>query len=177
MATSLFRVNPQLPSVARRFEQRANRAIERIWRRLLAYGQQWSRNAARVTPVEAGLLRQNYFVVPIRNGTQMTIVLANHMQYGSFLEFGTRYIAHGRVLDWQIGQPVIRDWPAKMANLRPPGPRARASTHARHQALLARAMAPGGEQMPMVRPTGHELIPQIIADVQRIVREEFGRAA
>ena len=177
MADSLFKANPNLPQIGHRFQARADKAIERIWTRIQKYGQQWARDAARVTPVETGLLRQNYFVVPVRNGHTMTILLANHLKYGRFLEFGTKFIAGGAVLSWTQGQPVIRSWPAKMANLQPPSSRAKPTTHARFQARLARAMGPEGEQMPFIRPTGQELVPRIIADVQRIVREEFSRAA
>lgn len=178
MADSLFRANPQLPRIAQQFQQRANRAVERVWIALQKWANEWSRRAARVTPVETGMLRQSFFVVPIRNGAHMTVILANHMQYGKWLEFGTRYIAHGHVLAWKMGDPPVMQWPAKFADLQQPSLRAKQSTHDRWSARITKAMTPGaGEQMPMVRPTGHELVPQIIADVTRIIREEMGKAA
>ena len=190
MAESLFRANPNLPSLARRYQTRAQRAIERIWVALQRWAIKWAERASGVTPVGVqrggpnnkhglpGRLKHSYFVVPVRNGDHFTIILANHMQYGRWLEFGTRYIAHGHVLAWKQGDPPVMNWPAKAANLQQPSARASEKTHARWSARLERAMTPGqGEQMPMVRPTGYELVPQIIEDVKRIVREEFGKAA
>lgn len=188
MAESLFRMNPQLPALGRKIQHRANRAIDRIWIRLQKYGQQWARQAIKVTPVGvkdkgpkgaglSGRLRQNWFIIPIRNGNVLSIVLANHMEYGKWLEFGTAHIAHGHVLSWKQGDPPIMHWPAKDKNLQysiHDSPK----KHARMSAIAEKAGTPGlGEQMPMARPTGYELVPQIIADVERIIREELGRAA
>lgn len=145
--------------------------------------------------------------MPVRNGNQLTVILANHMQYGKWLEFGTHDhwvtitmprsfktsrgnwitlragtlrvsgIASGQVADWNIGDTPIMRWPAKDADLQEPA-KTGTKKHERWKTVSAQARTVGqGEQMPMVRPTGHDLVPQIIADVQRIVREEFQRAA
>lgn len=185
MAESLFKANPNMPSLGQRYQRRAARAIERIWVKLQRWAQKWAREASRVTPVglnteghPAGSLRRGYFVIPVRNGYQLTIILANHMDYGRWLEFGTVHIAYGHVLAWKQGDPPIMNWPAKAANLQAPSARASEKTHARWATRMDRAMTVGtGEQMPMVRPTGQALVPQIIADVQVIVREEFGKEA
>lgn len=177
MADSLFKANPQLPQLVRRFQARADRAIDRIWVALQKWAQQWARDAARVTPVETGQLRRSYFVVPVRNGSQFTISLCNHMTYGKWLEFGTIHIAHGHVLAWKYGDPPVMNWPAKAANLQAPSARASQKTHDRWAARMTKAMTVGsGEQMPMARPVGYDLVPRIVSDVQRIIREEFSRA-
>ena len=176
MAESLFKVNTQL--IRRlRVQARIENAINRIWAALQKWANEWARRAARVTPVETGQLRRNYFVVPIRNGTHFTIILANHMQYGKWLEFGTRNIAHGDVLAWKQGDPPVMQWPAKAANLQCPK-RSTEKSLARWHARMEGAMTVGqGEQMPMVRPTGYELVPLIIADVRGIVKKELGKSA
>lgn len=177
MADSLFHANPQLPSIARRFESRAARAVDKVWTALQRWANEWSRRAARVTPVETGTLRRSYFVIPVRNGNQMTVILANHMAYGRWLEFGTRRIAYGHVLAWKPGDPPVMMWPAKAANLQYPK-RPTERSLARWNARAEKATTRGtGEQMPMVRATGHELIPQIVADVTAIIQREMGRAA
>lgn len=167
MAESLFRINPKLPQITAKIQQRVDRAVERIWVALQRWSQEWSRRAARVTPVETGALRRNYFVIPMRQGTKLTVILANHLEYGKWLEFGTKFIAGGSVEQWRRGQPPIMMWPAKQRDLQ-----------GASAAIRQKAMGIGaGEQMPMVRATGYELLPQIIAEVQKIVREELGRAA
>jgi hypothetical protein len=186
MAESLFKANPNLPSLAKRYETRAQRAIDRIWVALQRWAQQWARAASAVTPVShkrskndpviPGTLKRSYFVVPIRNGMHLTVILANHQTYGKWLAFGTRFIAHGHVLAWTYGQPVIRNWPAKAATL-PYPKRPTEKSLARWNERMGRAMSPGGEELPIVRPVGLSLMPDIIREVQAIIAQEFGRAA
>lgn len=172
MAESLFKASPQLGHLV---QARMQRALQRIFERLWKWAEQWSHDAARVTPVETGQLRRSYFVTTLRTGNTFTIILANHLEYGKWLEFGTRYIAHGHVEAWQYGQPPIMSWPAKDANLQYPKKPTDKSL-ARWNSINEKAMTVGtGEQMPMVRPTGYALMAKIIEDVQRIVREEMAR--
>ena len=177
MAEPLFQFNSQIASQFRRLAQsRLDRAVDRAWIAIQRWSQEWLRRAARVTPREDGTLAGQWFVVPIRNGNILTIVLANHMAYGRWLEFGTRHIASGHVLAWKYGDPPVMNWPAKAGTLQKPSSRASSATHEKWSKRMAGAMTPGqGEQMPMARATGYGLLSQIIADVQKIIADELGR--
>lgn len=151
-----------------------------IEKTLKTWGQEWKRKVQRVSPVESGRMRQSWFTEFERTNQSMSITLANSITgkdggpgYPVYIEFGTDRIAHGRVKAWQPGEPPIMSWPAKNADL-PAMPRFGTAAYERYENTLSKAFTAGaGEQMPMLRPTGYEIAPKVIEDVQQAVVQGF----
>ena len=92
MARSFLSFIPN-PQLGRLFQTRARRAIEQASSALERWAQTWSPGGAGVTGAAVG----SYFVVPIRNGDRFTVILARHMQYGRWQEFGAISVGEGEM--------------------------------------------------------------------------------
>lgn len=101
--------------------------------------EQWKTDMMRVVPVEYGRLRASFQTRTEESKNVVSASVGTNVEYGLYLELGTHAIAGGAVADWQPGDPVITDWPAKVK---------------------------GGatrEQMPYLRPTGSAIKPRVLA--------------
>jgi hypothetical protein len=78
----------------------------------------WKRDIVRHVPVDVGLLRESFGTALAHKGQlpYLEAAVGTNVPYAVYLEFGTRYIASGQVLNWSSGQPPIYDWPAKRAD-------------------------------------------------------------
>jgi hypothetical protein len=141
MAASFVKFIPN-PQPSRLIQTRARRAIEQIWGALERWAQTWS-------PGSAGATGGNYFVVPIRNGDQFTVILASHMQYGTWRGFGAISVGGGDMLS-------------------PPSDGAAPTIKRPGQATDAK--------QPGSATPADDLIPGIRDEIRRIVTQEFGRA-
>jgi hypothetical protein len=159
--------------------QGGRNAIEEAWKALSAWGEEYRRRVQRVTPVETGHARQSWQL--IRDKENLTVTIGSSVKsedgkpYLVYLEYGTDRIAGGKVKDWKPGEPPIMSWPAKndeLPSLRDIGPGDK--RYERHTKVLIGAFTEGtGEQMPMLRPIGYEIAPEVAADVSLAMREGF----
>lgn len=161
-----------------------DRALKDGERMLKVWVEEYKRRVQRVTPVDKGLARQSWFTTFERTRTAMIATLANRIKskdgapYPVYLEFGTDRIAGGRVKAWQAGEPPILDWPAKTGDLPDitsamPG----SKKYERHADIITNAFTAGsGEQMPMLRPIGYEIAPQVAEDVGNAIAHSFQQA-
>lgn len=181
MPQSIFNADTaQLERLIRALPDGATQALDAAWKVLQVWGEKYKTMVERVTPVDTGRARQSWFVVAERSSGKMTITLANaikgqngHMPYVYYLEFGTDRIAGGRVKDWQTGDAPIVSWPAKSADL-PVMPRFGTRAYERYEDVLTHAFTAGeGEQMPMLRPIGHQIAPLVAEDVAQALLEGF----
>lgn len=135
----------------------------------------------------------------VRDKENLTVTIGSSVKsedgkpYIKYLEYGTDRIAGGRVKKWKPGDAPIMEWPAKLQNI--PNLRLFGGTGSnrdeqgrflaggrstgtqrfeRHVNLAIKAFTAGqGEQMPMLRPIGYEIAPQIAEDVSQAMREGF----
>ena len=169
----------ELTRFAEQLRTSAPRIINEAWKALSAWGAEYQRRVQRVTPVDEGHARRGWQL--IRDKENLSVTVGNSVKsedgkpYLVYLEYGTDRIAGGRVKAWTPGQPPIMDWPAKdgelpsLMDLSPGGQK-----YERHVDVISKAFTPGtGEQMPMLRPIGHEIAPLIVADIAQAVREGF----
>ena len=65
-----------------------------------------------------GLLKNSVQISPAAADGDGPVVgaVGTNVEYGKFIEMGTKYIAGGAVQQWKFGEPLILMWPAKMAN-------------------------------------------------------------
>ena len=148
---------------------------------------EYKRRIERVVPVDTGMLRRSWHMVSATTPKGFwvevgTSIKSQHgVEYPVLLELGTKRIAGGRVLAWKIGAPAIMEWPAKMkrlaagkskaASAKKGGGKKFAKDSASMDERMKKAMAPGlGEQMPFVRPVGHDIAPRIVAAMWRAVK-------
>ncbi len=146
-------------------------ALDEAWKTLQAWGGEYKHRVERVTPVDRGAARQNWFITARRSADSMSVTLANSARdvrgsqpYPLYQEFGTDRIAAGRV----------KAWPSKTAE--PPvtphfGPR----SAEQHVDVISHAFAASDEQMPLLRPIGYELAPQIVESLQQALVRGFQR--
>lgn len=190
----------QIHQIAAELRAAAPQIINEAWKTLSAWGEEYRRRVVRVMPVETGHARQSWVLIRDKSGDEMSVTIGNTIKstghgraYPVYLEFGTARIAGGRVLRWQPGQAAIMDWPAKMENItdlrqfsndgrtrnalghflsggRSTGTRA----FERAVTIATKAFTAGqGEQMPILRPIGYEIAPQIAEDVLHAMRNGF----
>jgi hypothetical protein len=159
-------------------------ALDRGWSVLEAWGQEYKSRVERITPVARGVARQSWFLTAERTSNSMTMTLSNRARstsggqpYPFYLEFGTDRIAGGQLKAWQPGDAPVTAWPAK--TLEPPvAPRFGGQASERHVDVLSHAFSADSEaQMPMLRPIGYELAPQMIAAVQHALAAGFQSVA
>lgn len=153
------------------------KAVAEAWKAISAWGSEYQRRVVRVTPVEHGDVRRGWVLVRDKaggNAHEMSVTLGNVVKdIPLFLEYGTARIAKGRVKDWQPGQAPIMTWPAKLGDL-PDMPKFGTAKHERWETLMEKALTTGtGEQMPMLRPIGHEIAPEVKADLLQAMRDGF----
>lgn len=178
---SILQVDSQpVQQFAGQLQSAAQSALNAVWKALLAWGSEWKRRVERVTPVDLGTARQSWVLVQDRTGDHMSVTLGNtikgkggQLSYVGMLEFGTDRIAGGRVKAWQPGDAPIMSWPAKSHDL-PTMPRFGTQAYERYMNTLDKAFDAGtGEQMPMLRPTGYEIAPKVVEDVQQAFTQGF----
>lgn len=170
-----------LQAFQRQLHSAAQRAINEAWKVLMVWGEEYRRRVQRVTPVATGRMSQSWVLIPDR--ANLSITIGNTIKgkdgkppYPVYLEFGTERIAGGRVKRWQDGQPPIMSWPAKSAEL-PVMPRFGTKAYERYENTLTMAFTAGqGEQMPMLRPIGHEIAPKVAEDVLHAFARGFESA-
>ncbi len=159
-------------------------ALDRAWNVLEAWGQEYRSRVERITPVARGVARQSWFLAAERTSNSMIVTLTNIARstgggqpYPFYLEFGTDRIAGGQLKAWQPGDAPVTAWPAK--TLEPPvAPRFGGHASERHVNVLSHAFSADSEaQMPMLRPIGYELAPQIVAAVQQALAAGFQSVA
>lgn len=85
----------------------------------------WLREIQRHCPVDVGILRESFNISPATlNGAGSPGVfeasVGTNVPYAVYIEFGTRWIAKGRVLEWNYQDPPILVWDAKLADLDDP---------------------------------------------------------
>lgn len=165
------------------FAQKA--ALDACWKELRRWGQEFRRRVVRVTPVgpkDGGTARQGWSVTNERTAREMSVTVGTNVPYVVFLEYGTSRIAKGKVMAWREGDRPVMSWPAKSAGLpdfgrtTDKGAAGRFGTkrYERSVKLLDRAFTAGqGEQMPMLRPIGYEIGPQVLESMREAMRRGF----
>lgn len=155
-------------------------ALDRAWSVLEAWGQEYKSRVERITPVARGVARQSWFLTAERTSNSMTVTLSNTERstgggqpYPFYLEFGTDRIAGGQLKAWQPGDAPVTAWPAKAVEP-PVAPCFGGHANEPHVNVLSHAFSADSEaQMPMLRPIGYELVPQMIAAVQQALAAGF----
>lgn len=186
----------QLEKLGKAMRTAAPSIINAAWKTLSAWGAEYHRRVQRVTPVGpttedriGGTAKQSWQLIRDKGNLMVTIGSSVKSEDGkpylTYLEYGTERIAGGRVKAWQPGQSPIMEWPAKLQGLgnfhleknkgREMGVgREGSAKFERHVNLSIKAFTAGqGEQMPMLRPIGYEIAPQVVADVSNAVKEEI----
>lgn len=119
-------------------------------------GQYWVAEAKKRVPVDEGRLRSSLRTNTYTDGDGVIVTeVGTNVEYAKHLEFGTDYIAEGRVKDLGLSPEItdaqaIHTWPAKEAE-------ATDATSAmmvggRLRTALGRFAAGPQEQMPFLRP-------------------------
>ena len=116
----------------------------------------WQLEAKKRAPVETGLMRNTimYEVEWDELRGVGSVAVGSNQKYAAFVEFGTKWIAGGRVLalgqGWLTDAEAVKIWPAKNNNLVDP----KTGSVSKRAAKAIESMASGGpqEQMPWLRP-------------------------
>ena len=118
--------------------------LDGIIKALKIIGQRWKAEAVKRVPVDTGNLKNRILTDTYKEaGGDWTTAVGTNVPYGKWLEFGTEYIAGGRVMALGNGIEIndsqaIKDWPAKSGQALAPG--------------LKRGGGGSSEQMPWLRP-------------------------
>lgn len=182
---SIFQADEQsMSQFAAALQAGARAALLEAWKTLQAWGQEYKRRVEQVTPVDRGAARQSWLLVAERSADSMTVTLANsargakgQVPYAFYREFGTDRIAGDRVGAWQPGDAAVTEWPAKTGEP-PERPHFGEGSRERHVDVISHAFAAtSAAQMPMLRPIGYELAPEIVASLQQALVTGFQSAA
>lgn len=170
----VFQSNPQAGAM---FAAMLMRGVETVLKDvekvLKGWGEEYKRRVTRVTPRDTGAASQRWAMEFERDAKSMSVTVSNPQQYLVHLEYGTDRIAKGKVKEWKEGDPPIMSWPAKSADL-PEMPKFGTKKYERYETILTNAFTAGrGEQMPMLRPIGHDIAPKVLEDVGQAVVEGF----
>lgn len=91
--------------------------IPRLQTALAVIGQRWKAEAVKRVPTDTGNLRNRILTEVFNDLGNWTVACGTNVPYGKYLEFGTKFIAGGKVL--AIGDnPIVTDdeavksWPA-----------------------------------------------------------------
>lgn len=94
--------------------------LDRLQKALAVIGQRWKAEAVKRVPVDTGNLKQRILTEVFQEFGNWTVACGTNVPYGKFLEFGTKFIAGGKVLRFG-DNPIVTDadaikwWPAKNA--------------------------------------------------------------
>lgn len=123
----------------------------------------WHAECVKRVPVHDSTLKQRILTEVFKEAETWFGAVGTNLVYGKFLEFGTKYIAGGRVLALGDGTEItdemaIKDWPAKSADS--VGHMVTADGRLRN--AEGKFTAKGGnsnEQMPWLRPAMNAIKP------------------
>jgi hypothetical protein len=165
----IFTANPAgFARLAADLNGAGRRASDAAWQTLRRWGQEYLRRVRQATPVApgGGALRAAWQVAEEREGGQMAVELGTSLRgkrgqpYPLYLEFGTARIAGGRIEDWQPGEPPVSV-----------GGDRRAAEHPASLAPRKNSSAPA--QLPILRPIGAAIAPQVAAETRTAVVNEL----
>ncbi len=112
----------QLSGLADFFRAWDKSTVANLQKALRIIGVRWQAEAVKRVPVDSGNLKQRILYEVIREAGEWLVAVGTNVPYGKYLEFGTKFIAGGRVkaLGMDVGitdSQAIKDWPAKTGGL------------------------------------------------------------
>lgn len=145
-----------LDDLVRQLEALPEKATAAFVREHKVVGKRWQAEAVKRAPIRDETLRKRIVTNTYKESAGVvTTECGSNLKYATYVEFGTRRIAGGRVLALGFGPEVddaaaVKDWPAKDNGLL----NANGTANANVAAAAARRAARGSanEQMPWLRP-------------------------
>jgi hypothetical protein len=109
-----------LASLADFFRSWDKSLLDNLVRVLKTIGVRWKGEAQKRVPVDEGTLKQRILYEVFKEAGNWICAVGTNVPYGKFLEFGTKWIAGGRVQALGEGSDItdaqaIKNWPAKNA--------------------------------------------------------------
>lgn len=174
-----------LRAMATECEEWADNLRENMRVTLGQIGQAWAAGAKKRAPVDEGTLRNaiSYSVKDTATSVVLYVGVPAELDYAAHVEFGTKYIAGGRVKALGLSDEItdadaIKLWPAKNEGERKrkggvgidtgflsskTGQFQNAKAKAAHDAAVAQVLAGGvAEQMPWLRPAFSAIVDQAV---------------
>lgn len=139
---------------SQRMQQSRERFVEGIRQLMEETKLKWIAEAKKRVPVLTGVLRDSIDGAVERMKDTFTVIVGTAVEYSIFVEFGTRYIAGGRVYSLGLSPEItdsmaIQDWPAKSER------------------------GGGPDQMPWLRPSWWAIEPWFMEQLQYVVLNAF----
>lgn len=155
--------------------------VSRLQAALREIGNRWKSEAAKRVPVDTGNLKQRILTEVFQEFGNWTVACGTNVPYGKYLEFGTKFIAGGRVLalgsDPNIGDgQAITNWPAKNADFVNPITGI-ANAVAVAQSLKAHNRGSPQEEMPWLRSSLQAIVPWAVSMLIQAARPPDSKAA
>ena len=171
-----------LRAMASECEEWADNLRENMRVTLGQIGQAWAAGAKKRAPVDEGTLRNaiSYNVKNTATSVVLYVGVPAELDYAAHVEFGTKYIAGGRVKALGLGDDItdadaIKLWPAKNEETRyskgpdkgflsmKTGQFNNAKAKAAHDEAVAQVLSGGvAEQMPWLRPAFSAIVDQAV---------------
>lgn len=147
---------------------------DRLVRKMRRIGQKHKAEAVKRVPVDEGRLRNGILTNTYEEkfGQIFTETGTNIRGYPVFVEFGTKFIAGGRVKALGDGPEItddqaIKEWPAKMEGLEG----FKTDKQGRLRDTAGRYLAGGGrEQMPWLRPSFMKIRDWAVGQIDKAMR-------